>query len=83
MSGGGGTIIWNWRAHMEREIKRKPTLFLIKQCWSPRYKVPVLYTFEGCQPERFIVRSFYNLKYIANNHDNNYKNNDTNNKLSS
>ena len=56
-----------WRvgrqAHMERE-KQKPTLFITKQCWSPTYKVPVLFTCGGCCPEGFIAASFYNFKYI-------------------
>ena len=63
--------------------KQKPTLFLTKQCWSPRYKVPVLSTCGGCHPEGFIVASFYNFKYIANNHGNNNNNDTNNNKLSS
>ena len=64
--------------------KQKPTLFLTNQCWSPRYKVPVLSTCGGCHPEWFFVASFYSFKYIANNHDHNNYNNDTNNnKLSS
>ena len=49
--------------HIWNEIqKQKPTLFLTKQCWSPRYKVPVLSTYGGCHPEGFIVASFYNFK---------------------
>ena len=51
--------------------KQKPTLFLTKQCWSPRYKAPVLSTRGGCHPEGFIVTNFYNFRYIAINHDNN------------
>ena len=62
--------------------KQKPTLFLTKQCWFPRYKVPVLSTCGGCHPEGFIVASFYNFKYIANSHDNNNNNDTNNNKLS-
>ena len=43
----------------------------------------VLPTCRGCHPEAFIAASFYNFKYIANNHNNN-DNNDTNtNKISS
>ena len=55
--------------------KQNPALLLTKQCWSPRYKVPVLSTCGGCHPEGFIVTSFYNFKYIANNHNNNDSNN--------
>ena len=63
---------------------QKPTLFLTKQCWSPRYKVLVLSTSGGCHSEDFIVGSVYNCKCVATNHDNNNNNNDTNNnKLSS
>ena len=45
----------------------------------------VLSTCGGCHPEGFIIASFYNFKYIANNHDNNNNDNDdaNNNKLSS
>ena len=76
---------WMTDRHIWKEKqKQKPTLFLTKQCWSARYKVPVLSTCVGCRSEGFIVASFYNFKYIANNHDNNNNNNDTNNnKLSS
>ena len=59
--------------------KQKPTPFLTKQCWSLRFKVSVLSTSGGCHPEGFIVASFYNFKYIADNHDNNNSINDTNN----
>ena len=31
---------------MEKQ-KQKLTLFLTKQCWSPRYKVPVLSAYVG------------------------------------
>ena len=58
--------------------KQKPTLFLTKQCWFPRYKVPLLSTCGRCHPEGFIVASLYNFKHIANNNDNN-KNDDANN----
>ena len=65
---------------MEKQTKQKPTLFLTKQCWCPRYKVSVLFIYEGYHPEGFIVASFYNLN-IANNH---YNNNDNdNNNISS
>ena len=74
---GTGAHIW------KDKQKQKPTLFLTKQCWYPRYKVPVLFKCGGCHPEEFIIASFYNFKYIANNHDNNSDNNDTNNKLRS
>ena len=67
------------RAHMVRGIKQKSELFLSKQCWSPRYKVPVLSTCGECHREGLIFASFYNFKYIANNHDNNNRNKDTNN----
>ena len=36
--------IWN------EKQKQKPALFLSKECWSPRYKVPVLSTCGGCHP---------------------------------
>ena len=77
LKGLTGRHIW------KEEQKQKPTLFLTKQCWSPRYKVPVLSKCEGCHPEGFIVASFYNFKHIANNHDNNKNNDSNNNKLSS
>ena len=63
----------------KKKQKQKPALFLSKQCWFPRYKVPVLSTCGGCHPEGFIVASFYDFKYIVNNHDNNYNNNSNNN----
>ena len=50
---------------MEKQTKiKKPTLFLTKQFWSPRYKISVLSTCGGCYPKRFIVASFYELKII-------------------
>ena len=63
----------------KKKQKQIPTLFLTKQCWSLRYKVSVLSTSVGCHPEGFIVASFYNFKYIAENHDNNNSITDTNN----
>ena len=75
---------WMTDRHIWKENQnQKATLFLTKQCWSHRYKVPVLSTCGGCHPKGFIVASFYNFKYITNNHDNNNNDNDTNNKLSS
>ena len=55
------------------------TLFLTELCWSLRHKVPVLSTWGEWHLEGFIAASFYNFKYIANNHDKNNSNNDTNN----
>ena len=75
---------------VERQKKLKPTLFLTKSCWSPKYTVSVLSTCGGSHPEGFIVASFRNLKHIANNNNknnnsnnNNQNNNDHKNKLSS
>ena len=73
-----GRYIW------KEEQKQKPTLFLTKQCWSSRYKVPVLAILPicgGCHPEGFIIARFSNFKHIANNHDNNKNNDANNNKL--
>ena len=44
---------------------QKQTLFLTKQCWSPRYKVSVLSTCGRWNPKEFIVASFCNLKLIG------------------
>ena len=52
------------QVQMEKQ-KQKPTLFLTKQSWSPRYKVFVLSTCGRCHPERFMVASFYNLKHSS------------------
>ena len=68
---------------MERETKAKTDTVFTKQCWSPRYKVPVLSTCGGSHLEGFIVASFYNFEYIANKHDNNNNNDSNNNKLNS
>ena len=47
------------------------------------HKLSVLSTSGACHPEGFILASYYNLTYIANNHDINNNNNDeNNNKLS-
>ena len=64
-----------------KKQKQKQTLFLNNQCSSQGYKVTVLFTYEGCHPEGFIVivSGFYNLKYIANNYHNNSNNNDHDN----
>ena len=77
-----GRHIW------KEKQEQNPTLLPAKQCWSPSYKVPILSTCGGCNPEGFIVANFFNLKYIGNNHDddddnNNNNNNTHNNKLSS
>ena len=66
-------LIW------KKKQKQKSKLFLTKQCSSSRYKVSLLSTCGGCLQEGFIFASFYNFKYIANNHDNNNNNNCTNN----
>ena len=57
------------------KTKQKPTVILTKLCWNHRCKVPVLSTCCRCDPEGFIVATFYKLKHIANNHDNNNNNN--------
>ena len=58
-------FIKSWQTGTDEKTKKKqkPTLFLTKQCWSPRYKVTVLFVCGGCHPEEFIVASFYNLKH--------------------
>ena len=71
------------RHRWKKKQKQKSKLFLTEQCWSPRHKLSVLSTSGACHPEGFILASYYNLTYIANNHDINNNNNDeNNNKLS-
>ena len=51
------------RRRWKNKQKQKPTLFLTKQCWSPRYKVSVLSVCGGCHPKGFIIASFYNSQH--------------------